>query len=635
MYTMKKHIALWICLTMAMPLCAQPASDHYGALNNKSSQNLWDAIVTCTNKGFHTLGYNGLLEAYKKTDVDDDGNLIDMYGGCSFPFSKACGNYDKECDCYNREHSMPKSWWGGGNEKTNQGCDIFHVVPTDGYVNNRRSNYAFGEVVTNQDPDYQYNGNKLGLSAMSGYSGTVFEPQDEYKGDFARGYFGTMAKWELNPTSGYGASTFTGTYTASGNFGLTQYGTDLLLKWHRQDPVSEKELKRNDSIEATQGNRNPFIDYPELAEYVWGNKKGQTVVLSNLTLSYDAVTPVTDPTLMYPIDGETIAFGKVYLENTATKTFLVKGKLLTDTIRFAIAGDDARFFSVSPSFVTAAQANAGHNVAVIFTPEEEGDYAASLSVSGQDFRVRTLTLTGNVAVRPETPDTVIVPDGDYYLLEEEPVDWCGVYLIVNTDNNKCVNGAKATTTAEMKTTANTMDVTISNNIIAASETVDRAAVTIVPASGSYAMLASTGNYVGISENNNTFNVDSEPIPLNLSFNADNTVTVAGTGSFSGRSLRYNISAKMFRFYSSGQDAVTLFRKVQSQSPETAVENASDYSLRMENSVLVFSSTAEKHVCVYDIFGRCHFSAETGNMSLALPQGIYVVTVNGQPTKIIR
>lgn len=150
------------------------------------------------------------------------------------------------------------------------------------------------------------NGSKLGSAAnisVSGktivgnngitttYSSTVFEPVDEYKGDFARGYLGTMIKWAEDYTAftqGQGSSTFSGNYTASGYFGLTKYGVALLLKWHREDPVSQKEIDRNNGIQQTQGNRNPFIDYPYLVEYIWGKHAGETVKLSNLINSSDS-----------------------------------------------------------------------------------------------------------------------------------------------------------------------------------------------------------------------------------------------------------------------------------------------------------------------------------------------------------
>lgn len=237
----------------------------------------------------------------KEINRHAQGYIIDMYSNCKFKVgSKQCGNYSAECSCYNREHSIPKSWFGGA--KTSPGCDIFHLVPTDGYVNNRRGNQPFGEV---SSASYTSgNGSKLGSAKSISVNGKtiagnnisatcsdrVFEPIDEYKGDFARGYLGTMIKWAGDYqafTSGNGSSTFSGKYTASGFFGLTKYGVALLLKWHREDPVSQKEIDRNNGIQKTQGNRNPFIDYPYLAEYIWGEKAGEKVNLGDLISSSD------------------------------------------------------------------------------------------------------------------------------------------------------------------------------------------------------------------------------------------------------------------------------------------------------------------------------------------------------------
>ena len=172
-------------------------------------------------------------------------------------------------------------------------------MPTDGYVNNRRSNYAFGEV---QSATYTYNACKLGsskptittdretlLGTSATCSGTVFEPRDEYKGDFARGYLGMIAKYSntsFSITTGAGGTIFEA-FSSTTHFGLTKYGIVLLMKWHREDPVSRKEIDRNNGIQATQGNRNPFIDYPYLAEYIWGEKNGQTVDMSKLMPSTD------------------------------------------------------------------------------------------------------------------------------------------------------------------------------------------------------------------------------------------------------------------------------------------------------------------------------------------------------------
>lgn len=291
---------LWVAQMMWAGSVTPAANipSYWASADNKSGAALWSAISAQTNVGYSSLGYNGLWSAYQKTDVYPGTNKIwDMYGECDFTYSTdKCGTYGGVCDCYNREHSIPQSWWGGGTSGI--GCDIFHLVPTDGKINGVRSNDEFG--IVNGGTDWR--GNKSGtagswstdrptIASAAGEvingSGNVFEPKDEYKGDFARGYMGTIIKWQLaNLTTGN--NFFSGSYTPAGNFGFTKKAVVLMMKWHREDPVSQKEIDRNNGIQQTQGNRNPFIDYPYLAEYIWGEHAGETVDM-------DLLMPSTDP----------------------------------------------------------------------------------------------------------------------------------------------------------------------------------------------------------------------------------------------------------------------------------------------------------------------------------------------------
>ena len=346
---MKRFFLLTSIFFFALSLFAKsvtPASSlptYYMDINGKSGKSLFDAVHVVAKEGYSSLSYSGLWTAYKTTDLYDNGKVWDMYSDCSWTYgSDQCGTYSNECDCYNREHSIPKSWFGQKNEQSNTpGTDIFHIVPTDGKVNGMRSNYAFGEV---SSASYTYDGAKLGSAksititggntiagntgASVSCSGTVFEPRDEYKGDFARGYFGTMIKWANGDytafTTGDGSKIFSTNYS-TGAFGLTKYGVALLMKWHRQDPVSQKEIDRNNGIQQTQGNRNPFIDYPYLAEYIWGEKAGQTLDLSKLITAYDSrfvlgqsngsleggstVDPVEKCTITWMVNGEEYTAG--------------------------------------------------------------------------------------------------------------------------------------------------------------------------------------------------------------------------------------------------------------------------------------------------------------------------------------
>ena len=341
---MKRTLLFILCCFFALAITAKtvtPAASlpaYYEDIQGKSGKSLFDAVQKVTKEGYTSLGYDGLWGAFKTTDKKSNGKVWDMYSDCSWTFgSDQCGSYSSECDCYNREHSIPKSWFGGST--SGPGCDIFHLVPTDGKVNGMRSNYAFGEV---SSASYTYDGAKkgsaksitiIGGNTIAGNtgttiscSGTVFEPRDEYKGDFARGYMGSLLKWagDQSFTTGDGSKIFTTNFTTS-SFGLTKYGVALLMKWHRQDPVSQKEVARNNGIQQTQGNRNPFIDYPYLAEFIWGEKAGETINLNDLITSSDSrfvlgesngylkggstVDPETKCTITWLVNGEEYTAG--------------------------------------------------------------------------------------------------------------------------------------------------------------------------------------------------------------------------------------------------------------------------------------------------------------------------------------
>lgn len=243
-------------------------NSYYSSVSG-SGRSLFDSLHTRLNKNFRTLGYDGLLDVYPYTDVNEDGTIHDYYSKTThYHMGDANKNYSAEGDSFNREHSIPKSWWGGS--KANQGCDVYIVVPTDGYVNNRRSNFPFG--LTNGET-YKSHGDycKLGPSLISSYNSTdVFEPGDDKKGDFARIYFYALTKWDnaWNWTQGNGGSTFSGSLNV--NMGLTDYALNLFLQWHSQDPVDDYERNKNDVAVQYQHNRNPYVDHPEWVNSIWG-----------------------------------------------------------------------------------------------------------------------------------------------------------------------------------------------------------------------------------------------------------------------------------------------------------------------------------------------------------------------------
>jgi len=212
-----------------------------------------------------------LWNIFQVTDKKEDGKVWDMYSDCDFtfgpPHQDSGSGGTAECQHYNREHSFPRSWYGSSTTDPMH-TDLFHMYPTDKYVNNERGNLPFGE--TSYPSNTYGNGSKVGMSSFTGYTGKVFEPANEYKGDFARTYFYMVTCYEDNVTS------WTNT-EAKQMLNATKYPSfqpwaiNLLLKWSRNDKVSPKEIDRNNAVFEIQENRNPFIDYPQLAEYIWGD----------------------------------------------------------------------------------------------------------------------------------------------------------------------------------------------------------------------------------------------------------------------------------------------------------------------------------------------------------------------------
>ena len=215
--------------------------------------------------------YNYLWTAFFTTDVRSTGKIWDMYSNITNYTPVTSGSsYSVEGDCYNREHSFPQSWFGSNAPMY---TDLHHIYPTDGKVNGMRANYPFGE--TNGETYKSANNfSKLGACTYPGYTGKVFEPADEYKGDFARTYFYMVTCYEEKLADWYSKNSESRTTIDGSTYPAFQtWQLNMLMEWATNDPVSEKEKNRNNAVYGIQNNRNPFIDYPGLEQYIWGNKK--------------------------------------------------------------------------------------------------------------------------------------------------------------------------------------------------------------------------------------------------------------------------------------------------------------------------------------------------------------------------
>jgi endonuclease I len=277
LYPTGKYLTI-ILLLNCLFVNAQIPSGYYNTATGSSAALKTQLYNIIKNHTART--YDNLWTDFQSTDRKSNGKVWDMYsdipGGTppyEFTFiTEQCGTYAVEGDCYNREHSFPKSWFGissGQENSVPMGTDLFHLYPTDGKVNGMRSDYPFGEVgvatFTSQ------NGSKLGNCTYPGYTGIVFEPIDAYKGDFARSYFYMATRYENIIAGWYSNSTEANAILQNNNFPVFEsWFLQMLGEWHVADPVSQKEIDRNNAVYAIQGNRNPFIDHPEYVNAIWG-----------------------------------------------------------------------------------------------------------------------------------------------------------------------------------------------------------------------------------------------------------------------------------------------------------------------------------------------------------------------------
>lgn len=262
---MRRFLLILVMTIAAVSLNAQPQG-YYNGTEGLTGNALKAKLHTIINNGDNNVSYGDMWGAYYQTDKRPGTNYVwDIYSdrpGGTPPYNyvlgtNQCGNYDSEGDCYNREHLWAQSWTNNDGKHKR---DLHHVYPTDGFVNGKRDNYAFGEV-SNASWTSQ-NGSKLGNNTVSGFSGKVFEPIDEYKGDIARALMYVSVRYYTEDNS-WGTSDMTNKSV------IKDWAMTMLLRWHREDPVSQKEIDRNNAVYGYQYNRNPFVDYPDFAELIW------------------------------------------------------------------------------------------------------------------------------------------------------------------------------------------------------------------------------------------------------------------------------------------------------------------------------------------------------------------------------
>ena len=364
---------LLLVAMLALQATAAIPNNYYNSALGKNDQELMSSLHKIV-RGHYMIYYNKLWEKFKTTDCN--GNIIiDRYSNSQFTYGdNQCGQYSGIGQCYNREHSVPNSWWGA--EQDTMYSDLYHLYPVDGWVNAERGNYPFGDCA-NGSPRGT---GKLGTCTHSGYSGTVFEVADEYKGDFARTYFYMVVRY-MDRVGSWTQDKGSVVFTNSSYKHLTPWAISQLLEWHRNDPVSTLESNRNEAVYGIQHNRNPFIDHPELAEYLWGNQTGNAWTGSS----------TNTPVISSPSNGSTINVG-TNTGDGVSKAITVKGVYLTKAVTVSVTGTG---FSVTPTTLTAVAVNAGTTITVTYNGTA-ANATGRLTISSSEVSSNvTLTATYN------------------------------------------------------------------------------------------------------------------------------------------------------------------------------------------------------------------------------------------------
>ncbi len=412
---------------------------YYDAMDGLSKEQLKAAVKRCVSDHVR-LDYYGLPGEWIDTDVYPeryDGQLRwwEMYSNNIYlirnnqtAFQSFSGNKMQ------REHSIPKSWWKKNNdvEYTPAYTDLWNLYPSDAQANMAKSNYPFAPV---RSATFDNGLTKVG-QPVNGYGGSApmaFEPGDEYKGDFARTIFYMATVYDDLPWA-YGWMFMKGSSWPT----LREWAYNMLLQWARQDPVSQKEIDRNNAVERKQGNRNPFIDFPELAEYIWGLRTNQAFYIEQQGSTLPP--PVTgDPELTRPVNGMALDFGQAAVGYTVSSALEVAGSNLTSALTVTVMGADKSMFKVETNAIPNTNINTGatYLLQIYFTPASTGEHTAYLALydgglpDGQSVRVKLIGEGCEVPVLSRLtalPATDITPDSyvanwgyapevvDYYIL---------------------------------------------------------------------------------------------------------------------------------------------------------------------------------------------------------------------------
>lgn len=562
------------------------AGDRSGSSLTATGSNLFRSLQTMmSSTQTASVSYSSLTTYWRYTDTQaGSSNPVLFYS-------------DAESNSFNREHVWPKSH--ASYNQTNGGADLHHLRPTNDTINSTRGNYTFGNVkgVLSTYSTKTYDGKTV---LWYNSSADLVEVSDDIKGDVARILLYVYVRWgQPNLFERVSSSQLPANDTGSSNDGLPVIESlETLLEWCQQDPVDQWEMTRNDRVQDVQGNRNVFIDYPELAWLLFG----EDIPTSMQTPSGKAATSGTNYTVSaasdntsrgtvsvsgttvtaHPADGFAATGYTLVPEGAATVTqdgnYFTLTNITSDctlTVKFTARSAATLSFAV-PDGVSVSPINAYVGDTVTLP-------AVSGAVEGYEFVGYT---DSSVAKTDTVPD--FYSAGDQYTILRDSVlyalflyrdesgegtadrfekltsvsdDISGTYLIVYETGSKAFDSSLD----KLDATENTFAVTIENGVINGAYA-DKA-VTLEKVSGGYTIKTASGLYIGTDDGvTNTLKTSTDPKYVNTVTISSGELDIACT---TGGHLRFNNTPGQdrFRYYKAAtytaQQAVALYRATSS------------------------------------------------------------------------
>lgn len=402
-----------VCCTAAH---AEAPAGYYNSLDGKKEGELKTAIHNRVT-GFRLVSsYSALPDYFRVTDVYPESNRWwDMYSDIPL--------YAPSFKGLNREHSFPKSWWGGSTTVSAY-VDLNHLYPSESAANMAKSNYPLGEVDRSSTVAFENGVSTVGypVQGQGGGASRVFEPADEYKGDFARTYFYMVTCYQ---DLSWSSSNNGQTMAAPGAYPTLQpWAMEMLLRWHRQDPVSQKERDRNDGLYEVQKNRNPFIDHPEMVEHIWGDRQDEGWMTGGTVDPDPGPDPDPEPgkaELTSPMQGDYFVYEGLHPGQTRMIEIPVLGSGFTHSLTASIEGSGAGLFSIMVGqmelknlSISAADVMSadGYTLKVRYAPvtvSDGVDEAVLIIKSGELDEAVTVHLQGTCAEIAELAAPVALP----------------------------------------------------------------------------------------------------------------------------------------------------------------------------------------------------------------------------------